>query len=388
MQTSITRQQTDFIKRKLKNTPAVALLGPRQVGKSTLAKEIMKSFKGAIYLDLERPTDLNKLRDPEAYFALHPNKLICLDEIQRSPELFPVLRSLIDERGRNGQFLILGSASPTLIQQRSESLAGRMAYIEMMPFLLQELIAHKQTSTLLRRLWLRGGFPRSYLATNDKASFEWRLDFIRTFLERDLTQLSFSLSPKVMERFWRLCAHSHGQLLNQSKLGSTLGLSHHTIRSYIDALEQTFILRSLPPYEANLKKRLIKSPKVYIRDTGLLHALLGLETQEDFFSHPCYGSSWEGLVIEQILAQLPDWRASFYRTASGSEIDLIVEKGKRRIAVECKASTAPEVGKGFWLALQNLEITEAWVVAPVNERYPLGRGVSVIPLEQIKKIGG
>jgi len=232
----IDRFQAAKISHRLLNMPIVALLGPRQVGKSTLAKEIIKSFDNAIYLDLERPSDLNKLRDPEAYFALHANKLICLDEIQLTPELFPVLRSIIDERGRNSQFLILGSASPELIKQSSESLAGRISYIELTPFILEELEASS-----LRTLWLRGGFARSYLATDDTSSFEWRLDFIRTFLERDLPQLGFSLSARVMERFWRLCAHSHGQLLNQSKIGGSLGVSHHTIRSYIDILEQTFV---------------------------------------------------------------------------------------------------------------------------------------------------
>jgi len=373
----IDRFQAAKISHRLLNMPIVALLGPRQVGKSTLAKEIIKSFDNAIYLDLERPSDLNKLRDPEAYFALHANKLICLDEIQLTPELFPVLRSIIDERGRNSQFLILGSASPELIKQSSESLAGRISYIELTPFILEELEASS-----LRTLWLRGGFARSYLATDDTSSFEWRLDFIRTFLERDLPQLGFSLSARVMERFWRLCAHSHGQLLNQSKIGGSLGVSHHTIRSYIDILEQTFVMRTLPPYEANFKKRLVKSPKIYVRDSGLLHALLGLETQDDLFSHPCYGSSWEGFVIENILSKWPDWQASFYRTAHGNEIDLILEKGQRRIAIECKASSSPDVGRGFHSALKDLEIEEAWIIAPVSESYPLGKGITVTPMDQ------
>jgi len=379
MQRYIDRIQTTEIENRLKQMPAVALLGPRQVGKSTLAKQIIKPFNNAIYLDLERPSDINKLRDPEAYFALHADKLICLDEIQRTPELFPVLRSVIDERQRNGQFLILGSASPDLIKQSSESLAGRIAYIELAPLIQQEI-----ETNLLRTLWLRGGFPRSFLAMNDKASSKWRLDFIRTFLERDLPQLGFSLSAKTMERFWKISAHNHGQLLNQSKLGSSLGVSHHTIRSYIDLLEHTFVIRALPPYQANLKKRIVKSPKIYVRDSGLLHALLGLETQDDLFSHPCYGSSWEGFVIENILSLFPDWDASFYRTASGNEIDLILERGKKRIAIECKASSSPDVGRGFWSALKDLEIDEAWIIAPVSESYPLGKGVTVAPINKFK----
>ncbi len=376
MQRYIRRLQEDKIRGRLRHMPAVALLGPRQVGKSTLAKRIVAASSKAVYLDLERPADLNKLRDPEAYFALHADKLICLDEIQRVPELFPVLRSVIDERQRSGQFLILGSASPGLIRQSSESLAGRISHIELAPLVVKEAGA-----SALRTLWLRGGFPRSYLASDDGSSLQWRTDFIRTFLERDLPQLGFSLSARVIERFWRLCAHSHGQLLNQSRLGGVLGVSHHTIRSYIDLLEHTFILRALPPCQANLKKRLVKSPKIYIRDSGLLHALLDLETQEHLFSHPCYGSSWEGFVIENILAMYPEWRASFYRTSSGNEIDLILERGRRRVAVECKASSAPEVGRGFWNALKDLDITEAWIVAPVDESYPLGDGVTVVPIE-------
>ncbi len=206
------------------------------------------------------------------------------------------------------------------------------------------------------------------------------MDFIRTFLERDLPQLGISISAKTMERFWKISAHNHGQLFNQSKPGSSLGVSHHTIRNYIDLLEQTFAIRALPPYQTNLKKRIVKSPKVYVRDSGLLHTLLGLETQEDLFSHPCYGSSWEGFVIENILSAFPDWDASFYRTSSGSEIDLILERGKKRIAIECKASSSPEVGRGFWIALKDLEIEEAWIIAPVNEAYPLGKGVTVAPI--------
>ena len=378
MQKYVARVQTAKIEHRLRSMPAVALLGPRQVGKSTLAKHIINTVGNAIYIDLERPSDLNKLRDPEAYFALHADKLICLDEIQRTPELFPVLRSVIDERQRNGQFLIPGSASPRLIQQSSESLAGRLAYIELSPLLLSELEASQ-----LRSLWLRGGFPRSFLAADDKASFDWRYDFIRTFLERDLPQLGLNISANVLERFWRLCAHSHGQLLNQSKLGGALGVSHHTIRSYLDIMEQTFIGRSLPPYEANLKKRLVKSPKIYIRDSGLLHCLLGLETQDDLFSHPSYGSSWEGFVIENLLSLLPEWRAAFYRTSSGNEIDLILERGNRRIAIECKASSAPEVGKGFWAVLKDLGINEAYIVSPVDEAYPLQEGVTVTPLHLV-----
>ena len=232
----------------------------------------------------------------------------------------------------------------------------------------------------LRTLWLRGGFPRSFLAMDEQESFEWRLDFIRTFLERDIPQLGFNLDAKRMERFWKMCAHVQGQLLNGSKIGESLGVSHHTVRSYVDLLERTFLVRVLHPHEANLKKRLIKSPKIYIRDTGLLHALLDIETHNDLLGHPVYGASWESFALENIIAALPRWRVSFFRTASGAEIDLILERGNRKVAVECKASTSPTVERGFWNALDALGIGEAWIIAPVKEAYPYKQGVVVAPL--------
>ena len=380
MQGYVPRHITEGIKQKLGNIPAVLILGPRQCGKSTLAKTIISEMTNALYLDLERPSDINKLTDPEAFFSLNADKLICLDEIQRTPDLFPVLRSIIDENRRNGQFIMLGSASQNLIKQSSETLAGRISYFELTPFLLKE-ISEDHHLNKLRKLWLRGGFPRSYLASNEKESFEWRLDFIRTFLERDIPQIGFRIPAKTLERFWKMCAHLHGQILNSSKLGESLGLSHHAVRSYVDLFDQTFILRILRPYESNLKKRLIKSPKIYLRDTGLLHALLGIEDHNDLLGHPVYGASWEGFVMENILSLLPDWAASFYRSSSGSEIDLILEKGKKRIAVECKVSTSPSPNRGFWNALKDLRIKEAWIIAPVKDTYPLENGVRVAPLQ-------
>ncbi len=382
MQSYINRIITTKIKEKLGNMPGVVILGPRQCGKSTLAKAIISEIGGAVYLDLERPSDVSKLRDPEAFFSLNSNKLICLDEIQRVPELFPVLRSVMDENRQNGQFIILGSASPALIKQSSETLAGRISYFELTPFLLKEVSEDHDLKTL-RKLWLRGGFPRSYLAPNEKESFEWRLDFIRTFLERDIPQLGFRTPAKTLERFWRICAHLHGQLLNSSKLGESLGVSHHTVRSYVDMLEQSFVLRVLRPYESNLKKRMIKSAKTYIRDSGILHALLNIENHNDLLGHPVFGASWEGLVIENILSLLPNWKASFYRTSSGSEIDLILEKGNKRVAIECKGSTSPNLNRGFWNAVSDLELKEVWVVAPVKEAYPIEKGVMVVPPHQL-----
>ncbi len=382
MQTYIKRVITTKIKQKLENMPGVVILGPRQCGKSTLAKAIISEIGGAVYLDLERPSDVSKLRDPEAFFSLNSDKLICLDEIQRVPELFPVLRSAMDENKQNGQFIILGSASPNLIKQSSETLAGRISYFELTPFLLKEVSEdhHLKTS---RKLWLRGGFPRSYLASNEKESFEWRLDFIRTFLERDIPQLGFRTPAKTLERFWRICSHLHGQLLNSSKLGESMGVSHHTVRSYVDMLEQSFVLRVLRPYESNLKKRMIKSSKIYIRDTGILHALLGIENHNDLLGHPVYGASWEGLVIENILSLMINWKASFYRTSSGSEIDLILEKGNKRLAIECKGSTSPNLNRSFWNAVGEIKFQQVWIIAPVKEAYPIEKGVMVAPPHQL-----
>ncbi|MDX2455268.1 ATP-binding protein [Desulfosarcina sp.] len=361
--------------------PAVAILGPRQCGKTTLAKAILDNMENSVYLDLERRMDLNKLRDPEAFFELKPSGLICLDEIQRAPELFADMRSRIDRHGGNGQFLVLGSASPQLIRQTSESLAGRISYFELSPFQLHEL--DNNAGQGLRKLWLRGGFPRSYLADNDRESLEWRQDFIRTILERDIPQLGLNIPARRLERFWRMCAHVHGQLLNRSSLGESLGVSHHTINSYIAILEQTYLMRVLEPYHSNLKKRLVKSPKLYLRDSGILHALLDIRNHNDLLGHPAYGASWEGLAIENIISAYPGWKTSFYRSASGAEIDLILERGRRRIAVEVKASTSPEVKRSYWNALDDLNVDEAWIVAPVREAYPYKRGVSVRPLDAI-----
>lgn len=277
------------------------MLGPRQAGKSTLAKQLFEEQPNSVYLDLERPADLNRLRDPEAFFALHADKLICLDEIQRQPELFPTLRGILDERERNGQ--LLGSVSPTMLKQSSETLAGRIGYFELTPFLLTEVTAEQSDGEVLRRHWLRGGFPRSYLAPSDEASREWRDEFLRTFVERDLRQLGVSIPEGTVRRFWQMCAHVHGQLWNASRLAQSLGVSQPTVQSYVGVLQGAFMLRILPPFAANLKKRLVKTPKVYLRDTGLLHTLLGISTADDLLGHPSYGGSWEGYVMEQILGQ-------------------------------------------------------------------------------------
>lgn len=381
MHTYIERTITEKIMRKLSDMPAVVILGPRQSGKTTLAKNIIAKMPQAVYLDLERRADLNKLRDPEAFFELNSSGLICLDEIQRVPDLFAEMRSRIDRHGGNGQFLILGSASPELIRQTSESLAGRISYIELTPLSLSELDAPE--GIVLRQRWLRGGFPRSYLAGDEEASFEWRKDFIRTFLERDIPQLGLTIPAKRLERFWRMCAHVHGHLLNRSSLGESLGVSHHTIGSYLAILEQTYLVRVLEPYFANVKKRVVKSPKIYLRDSGLLHALLDIEDHNDLLGHPAYGASWEGFAIESIINAHPGWNSSFYRSASGAEIDLILERGGKMIAIEVKASTSPEVKRRYWNALDVLKPDKAWIVAPVRESYPYKGEVLVRPLEEV-----
>lgn len=369
------------VKACLRDFPAVAILGPRQCGKSTLSNMLISGKKESLYLDLESPADLKKLEEPELFFNFHKDKMICLDEIQRVPELFGILRSVIDKRGKNGQFLIVGSASPELIKQSSESLAGRIAYIELTPFLFSEITkdTEKQEGDF-NNYWLRGGFPRSYLAGNDNSSLRWRHHFIRTFLERDISQLGFNLPSVTLRRLWTMCAHNHGQLFNASKLGESLGVSHTTIRSYIDLLSQTFMLRVLAPFRANVRKRIVKSPKIYIRDSGILHALLDVETYDDLMGHPVAGPSFEGLLIDNIVGELPGWSAGFYRTSAGAEIDLILTKGERRIAVECKASPAPSLTRGFWSALNDLNIDEAYVIALVKEPYPLKQNVTVAPL--------
>ncbi len=370
--------------------PAVSLLGPRQCGKSTLARALAKRLAGegrrVEHLDLERPSHLAKLRDPERYLGRHAGDLVCIDEVQRAPELFAVLRALIDDDRRPGRFLLLGSASPTLLRQSSESLAGRIAQIELTPFLLSEVAPSGRVAEA--DLWLRGGFPDSALAEGDDASFHWRQEFVRTFLERDLPQLGFRVPAATLGRFWMMCAHLQGQVLNLSALGRALGTTHTAARHHVDMLEQTFVLRALAPLERNVGKRLVKSPKMYLRDSGLLHALLDLDTHDALAGHPVYGASWEGFVIEQILARARGFRPSYYRTATGDGLDLVLERRGRRLAIECKASSAPDVTRGFWTSLRDLDIREAYVVAPIREAFSLGDGVEAVSLgEAIERLG-
>jgi predicted AAA+ superfamily ATPase len=378
MQHLVPRRIEPEVVRGLGRSPVVALLGPRQCGKSTLARQVIARIPGSVYLDLERPAHANRLNDPELFFESNRGQLVCLDEIQRKPDLFPVMRSIVDERGSNGQFLVLGSASPELLRQGSETLAGRLAFFNLTPFLVVEDAPARGADT--RVPWLRGGFPRSLLAASDGDSLAWRQDFITTFLERDVPQLGFRVPAINLRRFWLMCAHVHGQVMNASRLGESLGVSHHTVRSWLDILERTFLVRVLHPLEANLKKRLVKSPKIYVRDAGILHALLGISSFDELLGNPACGHSWEGFVVENVLALATGWRASFHRTATGEEIDLVLEKGKRRIALECKVSSSPQVSRGMRTAIADLGVTQTMIVAPVAEAYPLERGITVAPL--------
>lgn len=365
----------------LEDYPVVALLGPRQVGKSTLVTELLDVDR-KIYLDLELNSDLRKISEPEVFFERHKNSLLCLDEIQLVPDIFKTMRSVVDQRKKNKQFLILGSASRDLIKQSSETLAGRVSYLEIMPFNILEVGKEN-----LMRLWLRGGFPKSYLSESDERSAKWRENYIRTYLERDIPQLGFNIPAKSIERLWRMLAHSNGQTLNSSKIASSLSVSSHTINSYIDILEQTFLVKTLRAFEINLKKQYIRSPKIYLRDTGLLHTLLNLETMDDLFGHPIYGPSFEGFIIENLMRLFPRWSFNYYRTKSGAEIDLIMSKGNRRLAIEIKASKAPKVRRGFWSAVEDIEATEKFVIALVDESYEIKNKTLVTNISDfIKKV--
>jgi hypothetical protein len=368
----IHRLLTKEIEVSLEHYPVTALLGPRQCGKSTLSKRILEKIDDTNYLDLELPSDLGKMSDPELFLRAKTTSLVCIDEIQRLPDLFPVLRALVDESQRKRRFLILGSASPDLIRQSSETLAGRINYLELTPLRLAEL-ANTDPNTL----WIRGGFPDSYLASVDDLSLGWRENFIRTFLERDLAQMDVRLPATTMRRFWVMLAHLHGQTINYSKLGQSLDLSHTTIKRWLDVLEQTFMIRTLPPMESNLKKRLVKSPKVYIRDSGLLHALLEIETFDHLMGHPIVGASWEGFCVETLVSSFTKGRFSFFRTTSGQEVDCIYERKDKRIGFEIKLSSAPKIARGTYSCVGDLNLTHLFVISPVGEAYPLSKDITV-----------
>jgi predicted AAA+ superfamily ATPase len=370
----------------LDNSPAVALLGPRQVGKTTLALEIGDT-RPSVYLDLESNADRARLNDPEAYLGRHEDELVILDEVHRAPELFQALRGPID-RGRRkgkpaGRFLLLGSASVDLLAQSGESLAGRIAYLELSP-----LAALEVPPTELDALWLRGGFPPSFLARSDTVSDRWRQDFIRTYLERDIPQFGPRMPAETLRRLWTMLAHTQSELLNAANLARALSIDGRAVARYLDLLVDLLLVRRLPPWHHNEGKRLVKSPKVYVRDSGLVHALLRLPTLEDLLGHPVVGGSWEGFVIESLLAASPPGvDASFYRTSAGAEIDLILTlPGARHWAIEIKRHSAPKVERGFYQACKDINPARRFVVYNGKERFPLNAETEAIGLRELTDV--
>ncbi len=386
----IKRRILPILKQRLRETPAVVLLGPRQVGKTTLALSLEKKDR-AIYLDLESEQDLAKLSEPELYLAGHLEQLVILDEIHRTPGLFPVLRGLIDRARRKGKrdglYLLLGSASLDLLKQSGETLAGRVSYLELSPFDVLETSTNEKKASVdsKDRLWLLGGFPESYLASDDAVSFRWRQDFIRTYLERDIPQFGPRIAAETLRRFWTMLAHGQGGLLNIAQLARSLGVDAKTAASYIDLLVDLLLVRRLPPWRTNVGKRLVKSPKVYVRDSGLVHSLLGISDREALLSHPVAGASWEGFVVENLLAVSPDGvDGYFYRSSGGAEIDLVLNFPEGRLwAIEIKRSLAPQVERGFHSACKDLDPARRFVVYPGDETYPLGDDIQAISLPSL-----
>lgn len=382
----ISRFLTKELMDALEHMPAVALLGTRQVGKTSLALEISEAVihKSVSYLDLELDTDLAKLDDPEGYLKTFENKLLIIDEVQLKPDLFRILRGLIDRRKRAGEtaahFLLLGSASRDLLRQSSESLAGRIRYLELKPFSISEISEQDPLEFSPEKLWFRGGYPQSYLAASDHESWNWRSDFIASYIERDIPQLGIHVSAARMSRFWKMLSHYQGQQINLSALGKSLEVSHTTIRNYLDVLTDLYVVRQLQPWAGNTKKRLVKSPKIYIRDTGILHRLLSISEYDDLLGHPVLGYSWEGFVIENILGVLSDkWRASYYRSSEQTEIDLVLEKSHIEVwGVEIKRSSAPKISAGFHRACKEIKATKKFIVYSGKERFPISGGTEVI----------
>lgn len=368
------------IEETLNHIPAVVLLGPRQVGKTTLAQSIAAK-RPSIYLDLEDPGDLLRLEDPRFYFEQNRDKLIVIDEIQRKPDLFNVLRGQIDRNRRAGhsygQFLLLGSASRVLLNQSAESLAGRVSYQELRP-----LNVFETGKGSIHDLWIRGGFPESML--NEEFSHSWRRDFIRTYLERDIPALGSRIPAETLRRFWTMLAHNQGQFFNATQIGGNLNASGQTAVRYLDLMVDLMLVRRLNPWYVNVAKRLVKRPKTYIRDSGILHALLNIQSLDELLGHPVVGGSWEGFVIENILSVAPpEVDAAFYRTAAGAEIDLVLSFGDNRWAVEIKRTTAPKLTRGFYAACEDVKPARKWVVYTGNERYRLRDNINMVPLPDL-----
>ena len=357
----------------LRRSPVTALLGPRQCGKTTLARDISRT-RASTFFDLERPADRLRLQQPELSLG-SLSGLIVIDEIQRDPGLFALLRVLADRRPRRAKFLILGSASPDLVKGASETLAGRVAFVDMGGFSLDEVGASH-----LDRLWLRGGFPRSYLARTAADSVSWRDDFVRTFLERDIPQLGIQVPAEQLRRFWSMTAHYHGQIWNGSEIAGSLGVAHTTVSRYLDILCGAFVLRRVPPWHVNIGKRLVKSPKVYLRDSGLLHTFLGIGDRHDLLGHPKLGASWEGLVLEERLGVASERDIFFYSTYSGAEVDFVGRSGVDLIGFEAKRSDAPALTRSMRVVLDDLGLKHLFVVYPGSERFPMHEKVTAIPI--------
>jgi hypothetical protein len=371
------------VESRLRVVPVVAVLGPRQVGKTTLARRVAAGRRGEVnWFDLELPSSLARLDEPETALA-GLRGLVVIDEVQRRPDLFPVLRALADRSPLPARFLILGSASPALLRQATESLAGRVSYIE-----LPGLGPWEVPPARRERLWLRGGFPRSFLARSEDDSFRWRAEFVRSFVERDLPQLGSGVPSQRMLRFWTMLAHYHGQRWNAAELARSLGVSEHTVRGYLDLLTQTFMVRQLQPWFENIAKRQVKAPKVYFRDSGLMHQLAGIRTRHDLMHHPKLGASWEGFALEQTLRTIDAPAAYFWATHSGAELDLLMQTPGGRTGFEFKWGDAPRVTRSMRVAIETLGLKRMYVVHPGNDRYALDASIEVIPLDAVSELGG
>lgn len=375
------RQIFSILQEYLSIFPAVGLLGPRQVGKTTLVKSLILK-KETLYLDLEKASDRAKLVDAELFLKSHANKTVILDEIQLMPELFAELRSLIDEQREAGRFILLGSASPDLIRSSSDTLAGRIGYLELTPFFLNEIEEAEQ-----EKLWIRGGFPLSFLAKTDRESQLWRQNFIKTYLEKDLAQIGLSTDPRLVERFWIMLANAQGGIWNGESFARALGITRPTVNNYLKYLEGSFMVRTLQPFHYNIKKRLVKSPKVFIRDSGLLHSLTGVDSMSALQNLVLVGASWEGFVIEQIIDTFGTaYEYYFYRTHQGAECDLLlVKNGKVKIAVEIKNTVSPKITKGLEISMEDTEAEEGVVICRIDQGYPLSQKVKAMGLREFLK---
>ncbi|MFA6505225.1 MAG: ATP-binding protein [Treponemataceae bacterium] len=375
----ITRDLEHEVAGSLKEVPVVALVGSRQTGKTTLAKAIAarKAPNEVVYLDLELDSDREAFANTERFLDRLKDKLVIIDEVQRMPSLFPLIRALVDRHRKNGRFLLLGSASPTLIKGSAESLAGRIRYYELPPFTIPEVPVAE-----IEKLWLRGGYPESFLAQSDAQAYRWRHDFLSTYLERDIPNFGIRIPAQQLRRCWTMLAHQQAQLLNASQYGNSLGISAPTVRRYLDTFADTFMIRYLEPYHVNVGKRLVKSPKAFVRDSGLLHALLGISTFEQLLSHPVVGASWEGFIAETIIRNAhPGWQIFFYRTSAGAEMDLVLSSPTGElIGIEIKFSLSPKPTRGFFIAAQDLKTSKNYVLYPGLHAYPLNDTTEIMPI--------